>query len=206
MRPGNKPLPGVSWGKVTRKVQRLGGEEQKPIIPPRAPDNWPVNMPGTLEDYDERENFPHMPWPTPGRRVYPKKYQQEGREMENEFCPLAGIFIDEYGKKHIGPYFLENSLSPLSLAYWLMNHGGLLSYNKDYPRRALVLNCHAFPQKECEILRNNLNRTYNFSCWCKKNQGKTIIAVPARKWQEFRDLVAPHVLEEMRYKFPHWYS
>ena len=61
-------------------------------------------------------------------------------------------------------------------------------------------------EKECEILRDNLNRSYDLSCWCKKNKGKTIIAVPGRKWQEFRDLVAPHVLEELRYKFPRWYS
>ena len=75
-----------------------------------------------------------------------------------DFCSLAAIFINAKGKKHISSYFLENSISPLSLAYWLMDDGGLLSYNKDYPRRAIVLNCHAFPKEECEILRDNLNK------------------------------------------------
>ena len=126
--------------------------------------------------------------------------------FQRDFCPLARIFLNQHGKKYMGPYFLENNISPLTLAHWLMDDGGLLSYNKDYPRRAIVLNCQAFPENECKILRDNLNRTYDFSCWCKKNKGKTIIAVPARKWAEFRDLVAPHVLKKMRYKFPRWYS
>ena len=126
--------------------------------------------------------------------------------FSKDFCPLAPLFINENGKKHIGPYFLDNAISPLSLAYWLMDDGGLLSYKKDYPRRAIVLNCHAFPRDECEILRDNLNAAYNLESWCKKNKGKTIIAIPAKKWRDFRDLVAPYVLESMRYKFPRWYS
>ena len=148
-----------------------------------------------------------------GSRVRADVYFDKKREtysfstlFQTDFCSLADIFINQQGKKYIGPYFLENSISPLSLAHWLMDDGGRLCYNKDYPRRAIVLNCQAFPENECEILRDNLNKAYNFSSWCKKNKGKTIVAIPASKWVEFRDLVAPHVLESMRYKFPRWYS
>jgi hypothetical protein len=119
-----------------------------------------------------------------------------------DLCPLASIFINQQGKKYIGPYSLENSISPLSLAHWFMDDGGRLSYNKDYPRRAVVLNYHASLEGECKILRDNLNKAYNFESWCKKNKRRTIVAIPARKWEDFRDLVDPHVLESMRCKFP----
>ncbi len=108
-----------------------------------------------------------------------------------DFGPLASIFLNSKGEKHVGGHFLENTLSPLSWAHWLMDHGGGL---RDYPRRAIVSNCHAFPENECEILRDNLNRGYNLESWCKRNRGKTIVAIPAGKWGEFRDLVPPHVL------------
>ncbi len=98
----------------------------------------------------------------------------------------------------------ENSISPTSLAYWLMDDGGLLSYNKDYPRRGLVLNTHGFSLEECEILSENLNRAYNLHSWCKKNKGKHIIALPANKWPEICTMISPDVIESMRYKFPRW--
>lgn len=64
--------------------------------------------------------------------------------FHSDFKQLADIFLDEKGKKVIKPFFLKNIISPITLAYWLMDDGGLLSYSKDYPRKSLVFNTHGF--------------------------------------------------------------
>ena len=94
--------------------------------------------------------------------------------FHTDFNELAHIFVNIQGKKHIGIFFSKNPISPISLAYWFMDDGGLLSYNKDYPRRGVVLNTHGFTEDECKVLSENLNNTYNLHSWCKKNKARTI--------------------------------
>ena len=77
--------------------------------------------------------------------------------FHSQYYCLAPIFFPQENKKGIGEYFISNPLTPRTLAHWFMDDGGLLSYNKDYPRRAMVFNTQAFTWDECEILRNNLN-------------------------------------------------
>ena len=122
--------------------------------------------------------------------------------FHTDFNPLAPIFVHPQGKNHVGVHFSENSISPVTLAYWFMDDGGALSYNKEHPPRGLVLNTHFFPRDECEILLVNLNSTYNFGCWCKKNKGRHIVAFPGKSWNDIWQVISPHVLESMRYKFP----
>jgi hypothetical protein len=43
---------------------------------------------------------------------------------------------------------MKNEISPVSLAYWFMDDGGLLSYNKDYVRKGLVFNTQGFTLQE----------------------------------------------------------
>ena len=82
----------------------------------------------------------------------------------------------------------------MALAYWFMDDGGLLSYNKDYLRRGTVLNTQGFAKDECELLRDNLNKSFGFNCWCKKNKGKTIIAFSGKEWHHLWQLISPHVV------------
>jgi len=53
----------------------------------------------------------------------------------------------------------------ITLAYWFMDDGGLLSYNKDYVRKGLVFNTQGFTLQE--ILSQNLNKTYNYFYYVK---------------------------------------
>lgn len=122
--------------------------------------------------------------------------------FNTDFSPLATIFLDERGKKHISRYFEETPLAPISLAYWFMDDGGLLSYNKDWLRRGTVLNTHGFSKRGCELLRDNLNDSFGFHCRCKGNRGKTIIAFPAGEWEKLWETISPHVIDSMHYKFP----
>ncbi len=120
--------------------------------------------------------------------------------FHSEFTKLAEIFLNENYKKSIKPFFLENPISPVSLAYWFMDDGGLLSYNKDYPRRGLVLNTHGFSFSEVNVLSLNLNSAYNLGTWVKDNKNKPIIAVSGKKHKERKELIFPHIIESMRYK------
>ena len=122
--------------------------------------------------------------------------------FHQDFIPLARIFCAAGGRKGVGSYFLENAISPVSLAYWFADDGGLLCYNRDYPRRGVVLNTQGFLPEECQILLENLKQTYGFSCWCKANKGKTTIAFSGRDWPLISAVILPHLEETMWYKFP----
>ncbi len=121
-----------------------------------------------------------------------------------EFKLMADIFLNKEfsSKKIIGEYFMKNEISPLSLAYWFMDDGGLLSYNKDYVRKGLVFNTQGFTFQEVEILSQNLNKTYNLDTWVKENKKKPIIAVSGKKYNRIRDIIYPHIITCMKYKLP----
>ena len=87
---------------------------------------------------------------------------------------------------------MKNEISPVSLAYWFMDDGGLLSYNKDYVRKGLVFNTQGFTFQEVEILSQNLNKTYNLDTWVKENNPKPIIAVSGKKYNHIRDIIYTH--------------
>lgn len=99
----------------------------------------------------------------------------------SDFTKLAQIFVvDPQGnlcKKHIKPDFVEHYLTPIGLAYWVMDDGGKSSYNKDYPRKGFALNTHGFSKKEVEILSQGLQSRYGLNCWLKHNKNKWIIVI-----------------------------
>ena len=116
------------------------------------------------------------------------------------FNPLASIFFGEKGRKEITSYFKTHTLSAISLAYWFMDDGGLLSYNKDYPRRAMVFNCQAFSKEECEILSANCNKGYDLRSWVKLSKGYYSIVVPAERADSLRQIISPYMVDSMKHK------
>lgn len=122
--------------------------------------------------------------------------------FQESFKPLANIFYNEKKKKIVGSYFVKNKISPISLAHWFMDDGGLLSYNKDYRRKGLVFNTQGFTFQEVEILSKNLNLGYSLKTWVKENKKKPIIAVSGKEYSKIREIIFPHIVECMRYKLP----
>ena len=122
--------------------------------------------------------------------------------FDKRFKCLANIFLDCDGKKKITCFFKENPISPLSLAYWSMDDGGLLSYKKDWPRKGLVFNTQGFTFAEVETLSQNLNRSYNLKTWVKLNKKKPIIAVSGKEYHQISRIFLPYMHQSMKYKLP----
>ncbi len=80
-----------------------------------------------------------------------------------QFKIIADLFLinnSQSNRRSIGSFFLENKISEIALAYWFMDDGGLLSYNKDYIRKGLVLNTQGFTVDEVNLLSKNINSTF----------------------------------------------
>ena len=119
-----------------------------------------------------------------------------------DFNKLADIFLDNNGKKIISCFFDRKPISPISLAYWFMDDGGLLSYNKDYVRKGLVLNTQGFTVDQVKLLSDNLNKAYHLNSWVKENKKKPIIVFSGKEFKEIKNLILPYILCSMRYKLP----
>lgn len=123
--------------------------------------------------------------------------------FDSRFKVLADLFLDHQGQKTVLPFFKENSISPLSLAYWFMDDGGLLSYKKDWPRRGLVFNTQGLTLAEVETLSENWNRSSHLKTWVKFNKKRPLIAVSGREFEQISRVFLPYMHESMEYKLPH---
>ena len=64
---------------------------------------------------------------------------------------MAELFLlDKGGKKGISENLVLDHLTPRGLAYWFMDDGGKLDYNKNSKNRSVVLNTHSFTDLEVE--------------------------------------------------------
>lgn len=149
--------------------------------------------------HDEfKEYVISQPFFNPARNMY--SFQTI---FDSRFKVLADLFLDHQGKKRVTPFFKENPISPLSLAYWFMDDGGLLSYKKDWLRRGLVFNTQGFTLAEVETLSENLNRSYHLKTWVKFNKKRPIIAVSGREFEQISRVFLPDMHESIKYKLPH---
>lgn len=117
------------------------------------------------------------------------------------FNPLAELFLIN-GKKSVPKYLIKNHLTEKGLAYWFMDDGGKLDYNKNSKNKSIVLNTHSFPEEEVLNMSKELNEKFNLDCNIRSNKGKKIIVINSISYLTFRKLVDPHILSDMRYKLP----
>ena len=83
-----------------------------------------------------------------------------------------------------------------------MDDGGLLSYNKDYLKKGLVLNTQGFTVNQVKLLSDNLNKAHGLNSRVKQNKKKPIIAFSGKEFLKIKDLILPYVLCSMRYNLP----
>jgi hypothetical protein len=58
-------------------------------------------------------------------------------------------------------------LTPRGLAYWYMDDGGKLDYNKNTKNKSVVLNTHSFTTLEVETMSEQLSSKFNLPCGVK---------------------------------------
>lgn len=119
------------------------------------------------------------------------------------FNYLAELFLlDKGGKKGISENLVQDNLTPRGLAYWFMDDGGKLDYNKNSKNRSVVLNTHSFTDLEVENLCDQLSNKFELLCEVRSNKNKKIIVIKDTSYPRFYQLINPYLLEEMKYKLP----
>ena len=119
------------------------------------------------------------------------------------FNYLAELFLlDKGGKKGISENLVLDHLTPRGLAYWFMDDGGKLDYNKNSKNRSVVLNTHSFTDLEVENLCDQLSNKFELLCEVRSNKNKKIIVIKDTSYSKFYQLINPYLLEEMKYKLP----
>ena len=101
------------------------------------------------------------------------------------------------------PFFVENFLTPIGLAYWFMDDGGKASYNRDYVRKGIVLNTQGFTRKDVDILCQGLHTKFGFECWIKPHKNGYVLVISAQSYDLFMELCGHWIIPSMRHKLPH---
>ena len=113
------------------------------------------------------------------------------------FNPLANLFLIT-NKKGIPDSLIMNHLTSRGLAYWFMDDGGKLDYNKNSKNKSIVLNTQSFTDDEVKMLSNELIVKFNLECELRSNKGKKVIVISNSSYPLFLELVYPYILHEMR--------
>jgi len=117
------------------------------------------------------------------------------------FNPLAELFISN-NKKSIKDSLIKNQLSNRGLAYWFMDDGGKLDYNKNSKNKSIVLNTQSFTELEVIKLSNELKEKFKFNTQIRSNKGKKVIIITAESYLLFRSSIDNYIIPEMVRKLP----
>jgi LAGLIDADG DNA endonuclease family len=119
----------------------------------------------------------------------------------NAFNFLSDLFLVNKSKSVINN-LIKNHLTEIGLAYWFMDDGGRLYYNKNSTNKVVVLNTHSFTQEEVNNMALELSNKFNLETYVKLNKNKYIIVIKPESFNRFLDLTYIHIIPEMRYKLP----
>jgi hypothetical protein len=121
------------------------------------------------------------------------------------FNHLADLFLKQKHKGIVESLILYH-LTPRSLAFWFMDDGGKLDYNKNSKNYSVVLNTQSFTNLEVELMSEQLSGKFNLLCEVRSNKNKQIIVIKNSSYQAFYNLIDPYLVNEMRYKLPYDYN
>ena len=115
---------------------------------------------------------------------------------------LSHLFLNQNNKKSVLEFLIRDHLTPRGLAFWFMDDGGKLDYNKNSKNKSIVLNTQSFTESEVLTMEKELSEKLDLSCEVRSNKGKKIIVIKSSSYQSFRKLVDSHIIPEMKYKLP----
>jgi ubiquinol-cytochrome c reductase cytochrome b subunit len=97
-------------------------------------------------------------------------------------------------KKHV-PKCIDQYLTPLALAFWIMNNGAKIGKN-------IKFFTNSFSYKECLILIKALNDNFNIKASIQSagNQDQYIIFIWKESINDLINIVSPYIIPEMKYK------
>jgi len=114
---------------------------------------------------------------------------------------LSELFLIN-NKKGISKELIKNHLTPRGLAFWWMDDGGKLDYNKNSKNLSIVLNTHSFTKDEVVTMAIELSNKFELNCSTRNNKGKTVIVIDSSSFYVFKSLIQPFLVPEMDYKLP----
>ena len=114
---------------------------------------------------------------------------------------LAELFLVEK-KKTVSQNLIRDHLTARGLAYWFMDDGGKLDYNKNSKSKSLVLNTQSFLSEEVENMAAELSIKFNLQCEVRSNKGKKVIVIKSMSYNNFLELTEHFIIKEMKYKLP----
>jgi len=117
----------------------------------------------------------------------------------NAFNPLSKLFLFNKQKGIINN-LIEKYLTPRGLAYWFMDDGGKLDYNKHSLNKGLVLNTHSFSKEEVKMMTFELSNKFNLITDMRLNKNKYIIIIKSESYENFINLTNSYIIPSMRYK------
>lgn len=106
--------------------------------------------------------------------------------------------------KTVVPGLITELLTPLALATWYMDDGGLTDYRKKHGY-GIQLNTQGFTVERVEQIVTELNDKYQLDCWIRalnNKKGKPIIVIPSRKYPKFHIMVKNYIHSSMIHKLP----
>lgn len=118
------------------------------------------------------------------------------------FSSLMWIFDSFYIQennviKKVVPSWIENYLTPLGLAHWIMQDGSRQI------KQGISIATNNFTYEECLFLSDILKRKYNLKCTVVKagtiNQWR--ISIWKQSMNDLVLIVKPYIIDEMKYKF-----
>ena len=122
--------------------------------------------------------------------------------ISHEAFHFLNILFLKNKHKGISEEIIPDFLTPRGLAYWFMDDGGKLDYNKNSKNRSIVLNTQSFTDQEVEKMSKELMAKFNFECELRTNKSKKVIVISNNSYPLFYELVSPHIIPEMKYKLP----
>ena len=124
-------------------------------------------------------------------------------KFSTAFSPtLVHYHTSFYGSQKPGerqiPRWIEHSFTARSLAYLIMDDGGI----KSKQSKGLNINVYSLPKEEQEFLCNILERKFRLKAKVAKDRDRYRIYISGESYEELVALISDHILPCVRYKIP----
>lgn len=112
-----------------------------------------------------------------------------------DFVPLAKLFLIN-NKKVVPTNLITNHLTPLGLAYWFIDDGGILGSHS----YGIQFHTQGFTIAEVDNICNELSNKFNLITWRYIHKNKPIINISAKSYSTFLSLINDKIVDCMRTK------